>query len=215
MLKKHVKFKRLLPALLSGALLVGLLGSSLSQAEERNAWFAGGCFWCIEVDFQQLPGVREVVSGFTGGSLQNPTYRGNHEGHYEAVEVTYEDTEVSYGELLKHFWRHVDPLDAGGQFCDRGFSYQTAIFTSDPQERAAAEKSLAEVEALFPDSAVATPVLPAGKFWPVEEYHQDFADKNPLRYKYYRWNCGRDQRVDELWSDKDWGRSAMDSAATH
>jgi peptide-methionine (S)-S-oxide reductase len=176
-------------------------------AEERTAQFAGGCFWCVEADLQKLPGVKDAVSGFTGGTLPDPTYRGNHEGHYEAVEVTFDDSVISYDTLLRYFWRHIDPLDAGGQFCDRGFSYKTAIFVTEDQ-RAAAETSRAEVAALFPDSEIATVILPAGRFWPVEEYHQEYATKNPLRYKYYRWNCGRDQRVAKLWDDKDWGRRA-------
>lgn len=180
------------------------LFSASALAEERSASFAGGCFWCVEADFQKLDGVLDVVSGFTGGTLQNPTYRGNHEGHYEAAEVTYDSEKISYEELLTHFWRTVDPLDAGGQFCDRGFSYKTAVFVANDAERAAAEQSLAEVDALFPNDPVATVILPAGRFWPVEEYHQDYADKNPLRYKYYRFGCGRDKRVSELWDDKDW-----------
>jgi peptide-methionine (S)-S-oxide reductase len=192
-------------SLFAAALLTLSIASPPIKAEERKATFAGGCFWCIEADYQKLDGVLEVISGFTGGTLQNPTYRGNHEGHYEAVEVTYDSDKVSYPELLRYFWRHIDPLDDGGQFCDRGFSYKTAVFTGNEEERRAAEQSLAEVDALFPDARVATVILPAGRFWPVEEYHQDYADKNPLRYQYYRWNCGRDQRVAELWDDKDWG----------
>lgn len=175
------------------------------QAEQRTASFAGGCFWCVEADFEKLDGVINVVSGFTGGTLKNPTYRGNHEGHYEAAEITYESDAISYEELLVHFWRTVDPLDPGGQFCDRGFSYKTAVFVGSEAERIAAEQSLTEVDALFPKDAVATVILPAGRFWPVEEYHQNYAEKNPLRYKYYRFGCGRDKRVDALWSDKTWG----------
>lgn len=180
----------------------------LTGAAEQTAQFAGGCFWCVESDFQKLPGVTEAVSGFTGGSLQNPTYRGNHEGHYEAVEVTYDDDVISYDTLLRYFWRTIDPLDDGGQFCDRGFSYKTAIFVT-PAQRPAAERSQQAVADLFPEQEIATVILPAGRFWPVEEYHQEFADKNPLRYKYYRWNCGRDQRLETLWEDKDWGRDAV------
>lgn len=171
-------------------------------AAEQTATFAGGCFWCIEADFQKLDGVSDVVSGFTGGKLQNPTYRGNHKGHYEAIQLRYDDEQVSYAELLDYFWRHIDPLDAGGQFCDRGFSYKTAIFVGDEQERVLAETSLQNIDALFPQD-VATVILPSSRFWPVEAYHQDYADKNPVRYKYYRWNCGRDQRVKELWGDKE------------
>ncbi|MEO1077993.1 MAG: peptide-methionine (S)-S-oxide reductase MsrA [Pseudomonadota bacterium] len=189
-------------------LLVSLAGLSAdSRAEARQAYFAGGCFWCVEADFQKLEGVGDVVSGFTGGTLQNPTYRGNHEGHYEAVEVNYDSDVISYEELLRYFWRHIDPLDDGGQFCDRGFSYLSAVFFSNDEEKLAAEASLAEVQALFPNDEVATRLLPANRFWPVEEYHQEYADKNPLRYNFYRRGCRRDSRVNALWEDKDWGRS--------
>ena len=194
---------------LSGTLgLAAVLALPQALAEERKAYFAGGCFWCVEADFQKLDGVGDVVSGFTGGTLPNPTYRGNHEGHYEAVEVPYDSDVISYEALLEYFWRHVDPLDAGGQFCDRGFSYKTAIFVSNEEERQLAERTKAEVDALFPNSSVATEILPATRFWPVEEYHQEYADKNPLRYTFYRRSCGRDGRVDDLWEDKDWGRGA-------
>ena len=195
-------------ALLAVLLAFTTVLATAARAEQRRAYFAGGCFWCVEADFQKLEGVGDVVSGFTGGELPNPTYRGNHEGHYEAVEVNYDDSVISYGELLRYFWRHVDPLDAGGQFCDRGFSYKTAIFVSNDEERRAAQATRAEVDALFPGSDVATEILPAGRFWPVEEYHQEYADKNPLRYGFYRRACGRDSRVDELWEDKAWGRRA-------
>jgi peptide-methionine (S)-S-oxide reductase len=201
------------PARLSrGVAAIGaalLLALSPAQAAERTATFAGGCFWCVEADFDKVPGVLETVSGFTGGTLKNPTYNGNHRGHYEAVEITFDDSQVTYEELLKVFWRHIDPLDDGGQFCDRGFSYKTAIFVHDEAQERAAEASRAEVVTLFPDAEVATVVLPAKAFWPVEEYHQNYATKNPLRYKYYRWNCGRDQRVDALWGDKDWGSDTV------
>lgn len=177
-----------------------LLASSTLQA--ATAEFAGGCFWCMEADFEKKDGVLDVVSGFTGGTLKNPTYSGNHDGHYEAVRVTYDPDEISYDELLRHFWRNIDPVDNGGQFCDRGFSYRTAIFVGDDVEREAAQASLQKVAERFPDQGIATEILPAGKFWPVEEYHQDYAEKNPLRYKYYRWGCGRDQRLEELWNGK-------------
>ncbi|MEQ8517089.1 MAG: peptide-methionine (S)-S-oxide reductase MsrA [Chromatocurvus sp.] len=180
-------------ALITAALL--LASAALHAA---TADFAGGCFWCMEADFEKKAGVSNVVSGFTGGTLKNPTYSGNHKGHYEAVRVTYDPDEVSYEELLAHFWRNIDPFDNGGQFCDRGFSYRTAIFVADETQREAAQASLAKVAARF-DREIATPVLAAGTFWPVEEYHQDYAEKNPLRYKYYRWGCGRDERLEEIW----------------
>lgn len=173
-----------------------------AAAAEKTAIFAGGCFWCVEADFAKQPGVVDAISGFSGGTLQNPTYRGNHKGHYEAVEITYDDTVTDFATLLEFFWRHIDPLDAGGQFCDRGFSYKTAVFVRDDEERAIAQESMARVQALFPEDPVATVILPKGRFWPVEEYHQDYAEKNPLRYRYYRTACRRDSRVNALWGDK-------------
>lgn len=170
-----------------------------ATAETEQAIFAGGCFWCMESDFQDLDGVIDVISGFTGGELPNPTYKGNHEGHYEAVQITYDPALVSYQELLDHYWVNIDPFDDRGQFCDKGFSYRAAIFAKDDGQLELASASLAAVVARFPDEQVVTQVLPANRFWPVEEYHQDYYLKNPVRYKYYRWNCGRDQRLEAIW----------------
>jgi peptide-methionine (S)-S-oxide reductase len=186
----------MLRTLIAAAFLAGLLPTA--RLEAATAVFAGGCFWCMEADFEKKAGVSNVVSGFTGGELQNPTYSGNHQGHYEAVEITYDPAVVSYDALLEHFWRNIDPFDARGQFCDKGPSYRTAIFASVSQQ-AAAEASLAAVKARFPEREIATELLPASRFWPVEAYHQDYAEKNPLRYRYYRWSCGRDQRLEEIW----------------
>ncbi len=161
-----------------------------------EAVFAGGCFWCVESDFEHLEGVIEAVSGYTGGDLRNPTYQ-NHEGHLEAVRVTYDPARVSYAQLLRHFWRHHDPLDGGGQFCDRGPAYRPAIFAA-PAQRAAAEASRAEAARTL-GRDVYTPVLPLGRFWEAEAYHQDYSEKNPTSYRFYRWRCGRDQRVEEVW----------------
>jgi peptide-methionine (S)-S-oxide reductase len=200
------------PTRAAAALLLAALATTVTAlAEERQAYFAGGCFWCVEADFQKLDGVGDVVSGFTGGTLENPTYRGNHEGHFEAVEVNYDSDVITYEELVRYFWRHIDPLDDGGQFCDRGFSYRTAIFVSNDEERAIAEVTRAEVDALFPDDAVATEIRPATRFWPVEAYHQEYADKNPLRYGFYRRGCGRDARIADLWDDKTWETVGADS----
>ncbi|MEH6584202.1 MAG: peptide-methionine (S)-S-oxide reductase MsrA [Halioglobus sp.] len=173
--------------------------STFARAESAQAIFAGGCFWCMESAYQEYEGVTEVVSGFTGGDLQNPTYKGRHEGHYEAVQVTYDPAVVSYGQLLAFFWRNVDPFDGGGQFCDRGDSYRSALFFNGEQERKLAEASQVAVASQFPEDTIATELLPTSTFWPVEEGHQDYYLKNPLRYKYYRWNCGRDQRLEALW----------------
>ena len=180
--------------------LTPLLGQVV-QAEPAKAIFAGGCFWCMESDFQDVEGVSGVVSGFTGGNLKNPSYSGNHQGHYEAVEISYDPKVVSYAELLARFWRAIDPFDNSGQFCDKGPSYRAAIFTANSAERALAVNSRDEVSAQFPGETVHTEILDAAIFWPVEEGHQDYYLKNPVRYKYYRWGCGRDQRLKEIWGE--------------
>lgn len=187
--------------------LYALLAISLFSlnAHAAKAYFAGGCFWCMESDFEKIKGVSEAISGFTGGTLKNPTYRGNHAGHYEAVEVIYDPKVVSYKELLDHFWKSIDPFDARGQFCDKGFSYLSALFPSTQSEIKLAMESRKKVVAKFPKQKVVTPVLKAGIFYPIkgnEEGHQDYYKKNPLRYKAYRWNCGRDSRLKEIWGSK-------------
>jgi peptide-methionine (S)-S-oxide reductase len=166
--------------------------------------FAGGCFWCVEADFDRVPGVVETTSGYAGGTTANPTYQqvtAGGTGHYEAVQVTYDPDKVSYAALLTVFWHTVDPTDPGGQFCDRGASYRTAVFVADPAQRAAAEAGKQAVEQAL-GRPVATAVLPAGAFWPAEDYHQDYHEKNALKYSYYRWRCGRDERIEEVWGDK-------------
>ena len=170
-----------------------------------EAILAGGCFWCMESDFEKLPGVTDVVSGFTGGNALNPTYKGNHKGHYEAVKITYDENQLSYQDILDHYWVNIDPFDKRGQFCDKGPSYLSAIFVADEQERAIAQQTKNAVEAQFPNKTVVTPILEQSTFYPIkgeEIGHQDFYKKSPLRYKYYRWNCGRDQRLEEIWGDK-------------
>lgn len=178
---------------------------SSTGAQAATAVLAGGCFWCMESDFEKLEGVTEVVSGFTGGELKNPTYNGNHQGHYEAVKITYDADSLDYDGILKHFWKNVDPFDARGQFCDKGHSYLSAIFVANDDEKAAAEQSREKVVVRFPDQKVVTPILSAATFYPIagnESYHQDYYKNNPVRYKYYRWNCGRDQRLEEIWGPK-------------
>lgn len=186
-------------------LLAMLSGGTAGGAPAAKAILAGGCFWCMEADFEKLPGVLDVVSGFTGGTLKDPTYNGNHDGHYEAVEISYDPQKVSYRELLDYYWRHIDPFDADGQFCDRGPSYRAAIFVASDHERAIAEESKRQIAALFPNRSVVTPILAATTFYPIkgeENYHQDYARNNPVRYQYYRWGCGRDQRLKAIWGDK-------------
>ncbi len=170
-----------------------------------KATLAGGCFWCMESDFEKLDGVSDVVSGFTGGTLKNPTYSGNHAGHYEAVDITYDPKKISYKQLMEYYWRHIDPFDAGGQFCDRGHSYKAAVFVANEEERKIAQQTKDDVQKLFPDQKVVTPILDASTFYPIagdESYHQDYYKNYSVRYKYYRWNCGRDQRVEEIWEGK-------------
>jgi peptide-methionine (S)-S-oxide reductase len=187
------------------AVVICFSGLLMQPALAAKAILAGGCFWCMEADFEKLEGVSEAVSGFTGGTLENPTYNGNHKGHYEAVEITYDPEVIDYQGLLDHFWVNHDPFDERGQFCDKGHSYLAAIFVANDKEGTLAEKSKQEVIAMFPDKKVVTPILPVSKFYPIKEeesYHQDFYKKSPLRYKSYRWGCGRDRRLQEIWGDK-------------
>jgi len=177
----------------------------VASATADKAVLAGGCFWCMESDFEKLEGVTDVISGFTGGSLPDPTYNGNHAGHYEAVEITYDPEKVSYQQLLAHYWVNIDPFDERGQFCDKGHSYLSAIFVANDTEKKLAEQSRQAVIEQFPDMQVITPVLTASTFYPIkgkESYHQDYYKNNPLRYKFYRYRCGRDDRLQEIWGDK-------------
>jgi peptide-methionine (S)-S-oxide reductase len=183
-------------------LVTGPTGAARAQ-ETATAVFAGGCFWCVESDFDAVPGVTETISGYTGGTVPNPTYEqvshGN-TGHYEAVEITYDPAKVTYAELLTAFWHSVDPTDAGGQFCDRGHSYKTAIWVKTEAERQAAEASKAAAEKEL-GAKIVTPILDATPFFSAEGYHQNYYQTNPVRYRYYRWGCGRNQRIEELWGD--------------
>lgn len=170
----------------------------------KTALFAGGCFWCVEKDFESLPGVVEAVSGYTGGSLDNPDYKTvsySETGHYEAVEVIYNPQQISYKDLVDFYWTSVDPTDPNGQFCDKGSSYRTAIFAT-PEQRTTAEASLARVTATKPfDAEIVTPILSAVTFYDAESYHQDYYKKNPIRYRAYRAGCRRDATVKRLWGD--------------
>ena len=185
--------------------LAGLL-AVVATAQADKAIFVGGCFWCMESDFEKLDGVTDVISGFTGGTIKNPTYNGDHTGHFEAVEVTYDPASISYQGLLDYYWTHIDPFDPHGQFCDKGPSYKSAIFVAGEQERQLAEQSRQKVQAMFPDQKVVTAILPESTFYPIKgeegEHHQDYYKKNPVRYHFYRYTCGRDQRVHEIWGDR-------------
>lgn len=192
---------------LAAALTLGLTGAA--SAEVQKAVVAGGCFWCVESDFEDLPGVLDAVSGYTGGTSENPTYK-NHDGHHEAVEITFDSAVITYDDLIAKFLRSVDVLDDGGQFCDRGDSYRTAIFALDSAQRQAAEAEVARAGAAL-GQRIVTPVLDAKPFWIAEDYHQDYAKGTGIvltragpksqanAYKFYRRACGRDERVRELW----------------
>ena len=165
------------------------------------ATFAGGCFWCMEPPFDELPGVVSTTSGYTGGRMANPTYEQVSSGttaHAESVQVRYDPKRVSYEKLLEVFWLNIDPLTANRQFCDRGSQYRSAIFYHDEEQRRLAQGSKEALDGRFGESIV-TEIMPASRFYPAEEYHQDYYKKNPLRYKLYRWNCGRDARLAQLW----------------
>ena len=177
-----------------------------AREDTETAVFAGGCFWCMEPPYDKLEGVTDTTSGYAGGELENPSYEqvssGNTE-HLEVVRVRYNPDEVSYEELLEVFWRNVDPLDGGGQFCDRGYQYTTAIFTQSESQREAAEASKqALAESGWFEKPIVTPVRELEAFYPAEDYHQDYYDKNPIRYYFYRKSCGRDSRLEKLWGER-------------
>jgi peptide-methionine (S)-S-oxide reductase len=189
-------------AIILAALLLGITANAAEKKTE-TAIFAGGCFWCVESDFDPVEGVLETVSGFSGGDLRNPSYEQVSQGgtgHLEVVRITFDPAVVSYEKLLDKFWRSVDPTDNGGQFCDRGSQYRTAVFALDEKQKQLAEQSKVVLQQIKPFAApIVTEILPAKAFYPAEEYHQDFYKKSPIRYNYYRFSCGRDKRVKELW----------------
>ena len=179
-------------------------GMPSNPAVFKTAIFAGGCFWCMEHPFDALDGVTDVQSGFAGGHIDDPTYKqvsAGGTGHREVVQVTYNPAVIGFDKLLETYWRNIDPFDTGGQFCDQGDQYTAAIFVGDEGERVAAEVSKTAMEKRFGEKIV-TAIVPAAKFYPAEEYHQDYYLKNPWRYKYYRGGCGRDKRLHEIWGDE-------------
>jgi len=175
------------------------------DAELMKATFAGGCFWCMEPPYDELDGVIATTSGYTGGQKANPTYEevsAGITGHAEAVQILYDPSKVTYEELLEVFWRNIDPTTPDRQFCDRGTQYRSAIYYHDEAQKQAIEASVARLRSTKPFSdPIVTQVAPAATFWPAEEYHQDYYTKNPVRYKLYRFGCGRDQRLRELWGN--------------
>jgi peptide-methionine (S)-S-oxide reductase len=201
--------------LLSTALSIGT--SSISIAAESDlqvATFAGGCFWCVEADFDNVTGVARTISGYAGGVLIDPTYKqvsAGGTGHREAVQIFYDPKKVGYAMLLDIFWRSVDPTDDGGQFCDRGESYETAIFANSPEQARLAEDSKRKLQlSAVLNQPIVTSIEIAGPFYPAEEYHQNYYQKNPLHYKFYRYRCGRDAQIKILW-----GKDAHRGIAKH
>ncbi len=189
----------LMAAFLAASMLAGGTYST-HAAETKTAIFAGGCFWCVEDVFDHVDGVTETVSGYAGGTTPDPTY-GSHKGYVEALKVTYDPSKVTYAQLLDYYWHNIDPFDATGQFCDKGPAYRTVIFVSDDEEKALAETTKQEIAKRF-DKEVATEIRPTTTFYAAEDYHQDYHNLNPVSYKFYKWNCGRAQRLAEIWGDK-------------
>jgi peptide-methionine (S)-S-oxide reductase len=183
-------------------LAAALICGGVAAHAEEVAIFAGGCFWCMEPPYDKVAGVVSTTSGYTGGTVDNPAYEAvssGTTGHYEAVEIRYDPARVSYEKLLEIFWHNIDPFDAGGQFCDRGPQYRSAIFYHDAdEERLAHASKQALQERVGPERTIVTQILPATTYYPAEDYHQDYYEKNPVRYKFYRFSCGRDARLEEV-----------------
>jgi len=183
--------------------LQSLPGQAVDSASPSKAYFAGGCFWCMEEAFEKVDGVTAVISGYMGGTVKNPTYEevsSGHTGHAESVEVLYDPSKVSYAQLLEAFWRNVDPITANAQFCDHGNQYRAAIFyLNDEQKQSAEESKRALEQSKRFKEPIVTQLTMATEFYPAEEYHQDFYKKNPVRYKFYKYSCGRAQRLETLW----------------
>ena len=204
-------------ALLLSLLLMFLGPAPAALAAREEAVLAGGCFWCLEHDMESLPGVLEVVSGYSGGSLAHPSYRqvsAGGTGHQESVRVRFDNEKIRYETLLRAYWRNIDPFDGRGQFCDKGDSYRPVIFTSSAAQMVEARNSAvaAARELGRPVSALKVTIKPLNRFWPAEQYHQDYAERNALKYRYYRFACGRDRRLDQVWgararSDQPWKKT--------
>lgn len=190
--------------LLSAAAPALATETASTAASSAKAVFAGGCFWCMEPPYDKLDGVIATTSGYAGGRIANPTYEqvsAGGTGHIEVIQVEYDPRKISYAQLLEVYWRNVDPFAVNRQFCDQGAHYRSAVFVANAEERAAVESSKAALEQRF-GKPILTEILAAATFYPAEEYHQDYYLKNPLRYKYYRWSCGRDQRLRDIWGEE-------------
>ena len=191
----------------AACLFAAALGGASAQAPKTaTAIFAGGCFWCTEADFDKVPGVISTTSGYLNGKTKNPTYKevsAGGSGHVEAVEIVYDPTKVTYAKLLDAFWRSIDPLVKDKQFCDTGDMYRTGIYYLDDEQKKLADESKKQVAAKFAPRTVYTEIVKADTFYKAEDYHQDYYKKNESRYNFYRWNCGRDQRLEQLWGKKE------------
>ena len=188
--------KLLISTVLIGATIMATSAVS-NAATKHTAIFAMGCFWCGESEFKNLDGIYSVKTGYAGGTIKNPTYK-NHPGYKEAIKIEYDGNKVSYSKLLEIFWKNVDPLDGDGQFCDRGFAYTSAVYYKNQDQKILAEQSKDEANKKL-KKPIKTEVIKYTNFYDAEEYHQDYKSKNPVRYNYYRWSCGRDARLAELW----------------
>ena len=200
------RWVQLLTSVVLGVLLgfaTGFLGTATAMAQNAQATFAGGCFWCMEHPFDELPGVTATTSGYMGGTVEFPSYRqvsSGTTGHAEVVQISYDPDTVSYEKLLETFWHNVDPVDAEGQFCDKGSQYQSIIFYHDEAQRQLAESSKQGWDGVF-NQPIATAIRPAATFYSAEDYHQNYYQTHPARYRFYRFGCGRDQRLAELWGE--------------
>lgn len=202
-MRKTMAMRLLVAVALIATAATGLARWNTAQAQSRTetAVFAGGCFWCVEEAFEKVPGVSSVVSGFIGGTVANPSYEQvvtKATGHAEAVEVTYDPAKVSYAQLVDWFWRNIDPFDAYGQFCDKGSPYRSGIHYRGEEQKKIAEASKAALDGRFKEKIV-TEIVPAKTFYAAEDYHQDYYKKNPNRYSYYKYGCGRAQRLEQVW----------------
>jgi len=192
------------------SIFVLLITSSLTSFAEvdkktETAILAGGCFWCIESDFEKLKGIYTAVSGYTGGHVKNPTYKqvsSGRSGHIEVVKITYDPDVINYSQILDYFWRHIDPTRDDGQFCDSGEQYRPAIFYLNQKQKELAIQSTQKIQKIKPFKApLKVALIEASVFYPAEKYHQDYYKKNPIRYRFYRYRCGRDSRVEKLWGE--------------
>lgn len=205
--------------LISAGFLLGMSSTVHANTNDKTATvtLAGGCFWCMEADFEQAPGIREVISGYTGGKYENPTYDDySSKGHIEAIQFVYDPSVITYPQLLEYFWMSIDPTDGDGQFCDRGYEYSSAIFYHDEEQKKQAEASKRQLDRSgVLDKKVVTNIFKAGKFYPAEEEHQDYYKNNTYSYKFYRFTCRRDHRLDELWGDVVFPLSSPEEAAQY